>query len=107
MAKLLPVKENVLCRQNLKGATKLTKNDIDRVFYLYDSDINGTKKNEGFRGFLKDLLELVKKDYVAQYLKDVEEKILRGLDYNQDGKINRKELTMILLALAMHNAVGF
>lgn len=42
------------------------------------------------------------KDYDAQDLAEFEETILRGVDYNQDGKINRKELTMILLALAKH-----
>nr|CAD7425374.1 unnamed protein product [Timema monikensis] len=103
MAKLLPVKENFLCRQIFKGATKLTKDDIERVFSLYDRDNNGTIENEELRGFLKDLLELVKKDYDAQDLADFEETILRGVDYNQDGKINKKELTMILLALAKHN----
>lgn len=103
MAKLLPVKENFLCRQVFKGATKLTKDDIERVFSLYDRDNNGTIENEELRGFLKDLLELVKKDYDAQDLLDFEETILRGVDYNQDGKINKKELTMILLAIAKHN----
>uniref|UniRef100_A0AAR5PAE5 EF-hand domain-containing protein n=1 Tax=Dendroctonus ponderosae TaxID=77166 RepID=A0AAR5PAE5_DENPD len=103
MAKLLPVKENFLCRQVFKGATKLTKDDIERVFALYDRDNNGTIENEELRGFLKDLLELVKKDYDAQDLRDFEETILRGVDYNQDGKINKKELTMILLAIAKHN----
>uniref|UniRef100_A0A1B6MKJ4 EF-hand domain-containing protein n=1 Tax=Graphocephala atropunctata TaxID=36148 RepID=A0A1B6MKJ4_9HEMI len=103
MAKLLPVKENFLCRQVFKGATKLTKDDIERVFSLYDRDNNGTIENEELRGFLKDLLELVKKDYDAQDLHDFEDTILQGVDYNQDGKINKKELTMILLALAKHN----
>lgn len=103
MAKLLPVKENFLCRQVFKGATKLTKDDIERVFALYDRDNNGTIENEELRGFLKDLLELVKKDYDAQDLLDFEETILRGVDYNQDGKINKKELTMILLAISKHN----
>nr|CAH7746637.1 unnamed protein product [Callosobruchus chinensis] len=107
MAKLLPVKENFLCRQVFKvseqGATKLTKDDIERVFALYDRDNNGTIENEELRGFLKDLLELVKKDYDAQDLLDFEETILRGVAYNHDGKINKKELTMILLAIAKHN----
>ncbi|XP_022193256.2 calbindin-32 isoform X1 [Nilaparvata lugens] len=107
MAKLLPVKENFLCRQvfkdGIEGATKLTKDDIERVFSLYDRDNNGTIENEELRGFLKDLLELVKKDYDAQDLQEFEETILRGVDYNQSGKVNKKELTMILLALAKHN----
>lgn len=103
MAKLLPVRENFLTRQVFKGelgSTKLTKEDIERVFALYDRDGNGTIENEELRGFLKDLLELVKKDYDATDLKDFEDTILKGCDFNRDGKINKKELTMILLALS-------
>ncbi|KAI2799154.1 Calbindin-32 [Blomia tropicalis] len=102
MAKLLPVKENFLCRSAFKGAAKLTKEDIERVFALYDRDMNGTIENEELKGFLKDLLELVKKDYDAQDLQEFQRAILSGCDYNKDGKINRKELTMILLALSKH-----
>lgn len=36
MAKLLPVKENFLNRSTFKGASKITKDDIERVFSLYD-----------------------------------------------------------------------
>ncbi|CAO1387872.1 unnamed protein product [Diamesa hyperborea] len=100
MAKLLPVKENFLCRQVFKGAAKLTKADIESVFSLYDRDNSGIIENEELRGFLKDLLELVKKDYDAEDLKDFEETILQGVGYDKDGKISRKELTMILLTLA-------
>ncbi|XP_054164548.1 calbindin-32-like [Oppia nitens] len=103
MAKLLPVKENFLCRSAFKGASKLTKEDIERVFALYDRDKNGTIENEELKGFLKDLLELVKKDYDAQDLGEFQKTILSGCDYNRDGKINKKELTMILLALAKHS----
>merc|ERR1712141_271385 len=100
MAKLLPVKENFLTRQVFKGSTKLTKEDIERVFALYDRDGNGTIENEELRGFLKDLLELVKKDYDTKDLKDFEGIIMKGCDFNKDGKISKKELTMILLALS-------
>lgn len=107
MAKLLPVRENFLNRQVFKGdlgSAKLTKDDIERVFALYDRDGNGTIENEELRGFLKDLLELVKKDYDATDLKDFEDTILKGCDFNRDGKINKKELTMILLALSKQGA---
>lgn len=40
---------------------KLTKEDIERVFNEYDKDNNGTIENEELTGFLKDLLEVVKK----------------------------------------------
>ena len=94
-------------------------------------DGNGSIENEELRGFLKDLLELVKKvvqntkkiilydsinrnvfeslmylsciyfqDYDTKDLKDFEEIIMKGCDFNKDGKISKKELTMILLALS-------
>uniref|UniRef100_A0A336MAS7 CSON012379 protein n=1 Tax=Culicoides sonorensis TaxID=179676 RepID=A0A336MAS7_CULSO len=103
MAKLLPVKENFLCRQVFKGAAKLTKEDIEKVFALYDRDNNGSIENEELRGFLKDLLELVKKDYDAQDLSDIEDTIMRGVGYDKDGKVSKKELTMILLTLSKVN----
>jgi len=106
MSKLLPVRENFLCRQVFKGPTVLSKEDIERVFALYDRDNNGTIENEELRGFLKDLLELVKKDYDAKDLMDFEETILQGCDFNRDGKISKKELTMILLALSKHSQEG-
>ncbi len=43
---------------------------------------------------------LQKQDYDAQDLMDFEDTILQGCDFNHDGKINKKELTMILLALS-------
>lgn len=42
-------------------------------------------------------------DYDAQDLGEFQKAILSGCDYNRDGKINKKELTMILLALAKHS----
>jgi hypothetical protein len=45
---------------------------------------------------------LLFQDYDAADLREFENSILAGCDYNKDGKINKKELTMILLALAKH-----
>ena len=42
-------------------------------------------------------------DYDAQDLGEFQKAILSGCDFNKDGKINKKELTMILLALAKHS----
>lgn len=49
------------------------------------------------------LVSITYQDYDAQDLQEFEETILRGVNYNRDGKINKKELTMILLAIAKHN----
>lgn len=100
MAKLLPVKENFLTRQIFKGTAVLTKQDIEGVFNLYDRDQSGIIETEELRGFVKDLLELVKKDYDTDDLVDFEEAILKGCDIDRNGEVSKKELTMILLALS-------
>ncbi|OON21917.1 EF hand [Opisthorchis viverrini] len=56
--RLLPVKENYLCRPIFKNASKITSEDIDRAFSLYDLDGNNTIEDEELSGFLKDLMEL-------------------------------------------------
>ena len=43
-------------------------------------------------------------DYDTQDLADFEETILKGCDFNKDGKISKKELTMILLALSKQSS---
>lgn len=103
MAKLLPVKENYLCRPIFKGANRITKDDIERVFSLYDRDKNGTIENEELNGFLKDLMELVQQlqgrpiEYDTEDIAFMKSAIMDQWDLNRDGKISRSELTMMLL----------
>lgn len=103
MAKLLPVKENFLCKQVFKRPTTLGKTDIERVFSLYDRDNNGVIEEDELQGFLKDLLELAKEDYDSNDLAQFKEVIMQA-DMNHDGKISKNELTMVLLALAKHGS---
>jgi len=42
-------------------------------------------------------------DYDLSDLEEFRQAILQGCDFNQDGKINKKELTLVLLALAKHS----
>lgn len=108
MAKLLPVKENFLCRPifkkktgrwfKYKGASRLSKEDIDNVFYHYDVDRNGSIENDELHGFLKDLMELVEEDYDADDLLECQKILLEKCDVNHDGKINKDELTMVLMS---------
>lgn len=98
MSKLLPVKENFLCRPMFKGDKALTKDDLDRVFSLYDRDKNGTIENEELHGFLKDLMELIEEDYNTEDIEDSKKVLLEQCDLNRDGKINKNELTMLLMS---------
>ncbi|CAC5395541.1 Calbindin-32 [Mytilus coruscus] len=142
LAKLLPVKENFLCRPVfkkilcklvnkkplrpnktinqsvpstkvrketkppiqlcneliIKNANRLTTDDIDRVFSLYDRDNNGNIEDEELCGFLKDLMELVEEDYDEEDLLECKEILLEKCDLNHDGKINKKELAMVLMS---------
>lgn len=100
MTKLLPVKENFLTRQVFKGSSGVGKEDIEKVFALYDRDNSGDIENEELAGFLKDLLSLAKKDYDTADLTEFQDAIMKGCDSNKDGKVSKKELTMILMALA-------
>ncbi|KAK2188938.1 hypothetical protein NP493_119g05000 [Ridgeia piscesae] len=97
MAKLIQVKENYLCRPIFRGVTKITEEDIEKVFKLYDKDRNGSIENEELNGFLKDLMELVQEDYDNDDIGFMKNAIMDKWDLNRDGKINLAELTMLLL----------
>ncbi|KAL8616393.1 Calbindin-32 [Nucella lapillus] len=100
MAKLLPVRENFLLRPVFKGARLLTKEDINRVFRLYDKDKNTWIEDLELKGFLKDLMELVQEDYDADDLEELKNVLLKDCDVNKDGRIDKEELTMILMSFA-------
>lgn len=107
MAKLLPVRENFLLRPVFKsspGARMLTKEDINRVFRLYDRDKNNCIEDEELHGFLKDLMELVQEDYDAVDLEELKNILLKDCDVNKDGRIDKDELTMILMSFATLSA---
>lgn len=100
MAKLLPVKENFLLRPIFKGAKQLTCEDIGRVFNLYDRDGNKSIEDEELHGFLKDLMELVQEDYDADDIEEFKDILLRECDINHDGRIDKDELSMVLVSFA-------
>ncbi|XP_035824709.1 calbindin-32 [Aplysia californica] len=100
MAKLLPVKENFLQRPIFKGAKQLTAEDISRVFNLYDRDGNKSIEDEELHGFLKDLMELVQEDYDADDIEEFKDILLRECDINHDGRIDKDELSMVLVSFA-------
>ncbi|KAK2140927.1 hypothetical protein LSH36_1204g01006 [Paralvinella palmiformis] len=60
-------------------------------------DHNGTIENEELHGFLKDLMELVQQDYDSDDIAFMRHAILDQWDLNRDGRINKSELSMLLL----------
>ncbi|CAF0913374.1 unnamed protein product [Adineta ricciae] len=100
MTKLLPVKENFLLRPIFKGCSTITPQDLDRVFQLYDKDGNEIIEEDELDGFVKDLMDLIKKDYDHEDLQQFKRTLLNGCDHNRDKKISKAELKMILLALS-------
>lgn len=67
-------------------------------------NVLGWKQKKIWLNFHNQLRNVsIAKDYDAQDLDEFQKAILSGCDYNKDGKINKKELTMILLALSKHS----
>lgn len=50
--------------------------------------------------FVKDMMDLVKKDYNNEDLQQFKQTLLNGCDFNRDKKISKAELKMVLLALS-------
>ncbi|TGZ69595.1 hypothetical protein CRM22_003648 [Opisthorchis felineus] len=101
---LLPVEENFLCRPIFRRAGCITSQDVDRVFALYDTDNNGAIEDDELSGFLKDLLELIYDDYDENDLIYTKSTILQNWDLNRDGKINKEEMRMLLMAYSRNES---
>ncbi|KER20648.1 hypothetical protein T265_10856 [Opisthorchis viverrini] len=104
MSRLLPVEENFLCRPIFRRAGCITSQDVDRVFALYDTDNNGAIEDDELSGFLKDLLELIYDDYDENDLIYTKSTILQNWDLNRDGKINKEEMRMLLMAYSRNES---
>lgn len=63
-------------------------------------DGNEIIEEEELDGFVKDLMDLVKKEYDHEDLQQFKQSLLNGCDFNRDKKISKAELKMVLLALS-------
>ncbi len=70
-------------KDSVKSVNFLKKLNSDIFCGNLLQDGNGTIENEELRGFLKDLLELVKKDYDSADLADFEDTIMKGYGISQ------------------------
>ncbi|OQV14148.1 Calbindin-32 [Hypsibius exemplaris] len=100
-SQLLPVKENFL-RTATKNTDlgKLTQQQIAQVFKQYDRDGSGYISASEIDGLCSDLLRLSTKSYGDAELKALKDSVIKGCDVDGDGKIDQKELSMIIAAVS-------
>ncbi|XP_055351646.1 calbindin-32-like isoform X2 [Paramacrobiotus metropolitanus] len=101
MSKLLPVNATFLNAAIKKGSRrKLSGEDVKKVLKVYDKDGSGTIEGEELTGLVKDLLAYYCVEYDINDLEDTKKALLSSCDSNSDGKINLRELSMILTVMA-------
>lgn len=101
---MLPDSENFvqLALDKAFALDRLSQNDVDRLISKYDKDGNGTLEGGELTKLVHDVLAMTQKNgyYNASDVYDLEQALLKGCDIDHDGRINRKELAVILLAIA-------
>ncbi|GAV02108.1 hypothetical protein RvY_12712 [Ramazzottius varieornatus] len=104
LSRMLPHSENFvqLTLDKAFALHKLKQSDVDRLLDRYDRDGNGTLEGRELTDLIKDMLGIIQQGsfYNESDVFDVREAILKGCDRDGDGRINRKELAVILLTLA-------
>ncbi|XP_055343717.1 calbindin-32-like [Paramacrobiotus metropolitanus] len=116
VVRLLPSRENSvqLVLDKARQLQRLTQSDINKILERYDQDHNGTLDGEELENLLVDLLDAMQgdKSYSTHDLKELKRAVLKGCDMDGDGKICKKELAVILLAVvqsglsALYGGIG-
>ncbi|OQV15746.1 Calbindin-32 [Hypsibius exemplaris] len=103
LSRMLPASENFvqLVLDKALSLDKLSQKDVDQLIQKYDKDGNGTLEGTELANLVTDILELTQKDgfYNASDVYDLQQAILKGCDVDHDGRIDRRELAVILLAI--------
>ncbi|KAI3379331.1 hypothetical protein SNEBB_003156 [Seison nebaliae] len=111
MTKLLPVKNNFLHNIDDIGYSGLIDDDdIDEIFDKYDDDRNGFIEEYELDGFVRDMFHYtrsksneengdVNEDECQEQLEEFKHCLLTGSDVDNDGKLSKAEIKMILHAM--------
>lgn len=104
LSRMLPHSENFvqLTLDKAFAMHRLKQSDVDTLLDRYDKDNNGTIEGQELTSLVRDMLGVVQQGsfYNDADVYDVKEAIFKGCDRDQDGRINRKELAVILMSLA-------
>jgi len=110
LSRMLPAGENFvqLVLDKALSLNRLNQSDVDRLVQKYDKDGNGTLEGSELTNLVTDILELTQQGgfYNASDVYDLQQAILKGCDVDGNGRIDRKELAVILLAVLRAGADG-
>ncbi|GAU87924.1 hypothetical protein RvY_00710 [Ramazzottius varieornatus] len=98
---LLPVKENFL--RTAKKTTNLSSLDagqIQKLFVQYDRDGDGEITAAELDGLCTDIVRMTKKNFDHSDVETLKDTILKGCDIDNNGKIDAKEMLMIIQTIA-------
>jgi len=100
-AQLLPVKQNFIhAAAKSTNLGHISKQQITTIFKQYDRDNSGFIQAAEIDGLSADIIRMAKKDYTQADIETLKDTIIKGCDVDGDGKINEKELEMIIGAVA-------
>ncbi|XP_055347695.1 calbindin-32-like [Paramacrobiotus metropolitanus] len=102
LAKLLPPEENFVQRVLDKAISlhKVSSSDVEQILNKYDKDNSGTLEGNELSNLVREILSVTQSYYNASDVYEMEQALLKGCDVNNDGRIDRRELALIIQAIA-------
>ena len=93
-ANLLPIEENFL--RKFPARKKLSRQNFDEIFNHYDPDGNNFIEGKELLALIRDIMTKTDQNVKLQDVQDYKEAVLRVFDKNDDGKLSKKELGLLL-----------
>jgi len=109
---LLPDRENFvkLALDRAHFNQQLKQSDIDKLLDKYDRDNSGTLEGAELQNLVRDILDdqsaIDKTNYDANDVFEVEKALLKGCDVDKNGRIDRKELAVVLITISRAGISG-
>ena len=94
LAKIIPIENNYL--RKFHADANLSTQEFEDLFGHYDQDNNGYIEDSELMGFIRDILERAGREPNSLELERYRANILQFSDTDNDGKLSKKELQMLL-----------
>nr|XP_020464144.1 secretagogin-like [Monopterus albus] len=97
LARILALEENFLLQFQIDASSKEErKRDFEKIFDHYDVSKTGALEGPEVDGFVKDMMGLVRPNMTGPELDKLRAVLLHHCDVNNDGKIQKNELSLCL-----------